>query len=311
MNASPSTPPAIPANLQSQFVFTSYESGSVCSGAIIRQEARLTGECGAAYLNGSFRSQRVSCSTGGVANYVAYMSNDCSGTAVPQNTRTVGVCNNAGSSANQLLSCPAPTTTTTTTTASPTTTTTAPATTTTATSTTTPVIVSNPPPTSGPCFHKDTIITYAGKEYSMEEIRVHSECSIPHIVRAFGVIVTAKCGNTKKTLKLTDGHLLYTQRGLQPAAELKVGQDIVYADIAETVKCQIMSITKETEQHDYFGLNCINNQVLASGLKASTFEKLHSVPAFWMHVIGRVLGIKRASQLGDYIAELVQKMNLI
>jgi hypothetical protein len=30
-----------------------------------------------------------------------------------------------------------------------------------------------------------------------------------------------------------------------------------------------------------------------------------------MQVMGRILGIKRASQMGDYIAELVQKMNLI
>lgn len=88
-------------------------------------------------------------------------------------------------------------------------------------------------------------------------------------------------------------------------------QDTVYADIAETTKCQVVSVTKETKQHDYFGLNCLNSQVLASGLKSSTFEKLHSVPAFWMQVMGRVLGIKRASAMGDYIADLVHKMNLI
>jgi hypothetical protein len=104
---------------------------------------------------------------------------------------------------------------------------------------------------------------------------------------------------------------VYTERGLQPAGELRAGHDGVFADLAETAKCQVLSVTKETEGQEYFGLNCINSQVLADGLKASTFEKLHSVPAFWMQVMGRVLGIKRASQLGDYIAELVQKMNLI
>ncbi len=42
-----------------------------------------------------------------------------------------------------------------------------------------------------------------------------------------------------------------------------------------------------------------------------TFEKLHSVPAFWMSVVGRILGVNRASEWGDYVAELVLKMNLI
>ena len=167
---------------------------------------------------------------------------------------------------------------------------------------------SNP---SNPCFHKDTVITYAGKDHTFDEIRAHPECSIPHIVHTHGVIVTAKCGATKKSLRLTDGHLLYTQRGLQAAGDLRPGQDTVYADISEKEECRIMSITKETRKHDYFGLNCLNSQVLASGLKASTFEKLHSVPAFWMSVMGRILGIKRASAVGDYIADIVQHMNLI
>lgn len=120
------------------------------------------------------------------------------------------------------------------------------------------------------------------------------------------------CGDgAEKILRLTDGHLVYTPRGLQPAGSLKPGEDTVYADLQETNKCKVVSVTKEAEQHNYFGLNCLNSQVLASGLKASTFEKLHAVPAFWMQVMGRILGIKRASALGDYVAELVQKMNLV
>ena len=158
----------------------------------------------------------------------------------------------------------------------------------------------------------DTKITYDGKEHTFDEIRAHPECSIPHVVHAHGVIVTAKCGAAEKTLRLTDGHLVYTQRGLQAAADLKPGQDTVYADLAETTKCQIVSVTKEAQTHDYFGLNCLNSQVLASGLKSSTFEKLHTVPAFWMQVMGRILGIKRASTIGDYyVADLVQRMNLV
>lgn len=126
--------------------------------------------------------------------------------------------------------------------------------------------------------------------------------------------MTVKCdgATTERSLKLTSGHLVYTQRGLQAAGDLKPGLDTLFADIDETIKCQLFSVVKETHQkQEYFGLNCLSSQVLASGLKTSTFEKLHSLPAFWMQVMGRILGIKRASQLGDHIAELVQKMNFI
>ena len=227
----------------------------------------------------------------------------CSGTPL---TTTSGVFPTTGACAATTggvnfasLSCPAPITTTTT--AAPT------ATPTTSTTTVTPTSA----PESGSCFHNSTVITYANKDYMLNEIRAHPDCSVPHIIHTYGVIVTAKCGDSEKILKLTDGHLVYTQRGLQAAGELKVGLDTLYADLAETVKCQVVSVVKEMQQHDYFGLNCLNSQVLASGLKSSTFEKLHSIPAFWMQVMGRVFGVKRASQVGDYIVELVQKMNLI
>lgn len=161
----------------------------------------------------------------------------------------------------------------------------------------------------------DTVIEYAGKEHTYDEIRAHPECAIPHVVQAHGVVVTAKCQgatSTEKTLRLTDGHLVYTQRGLQAAGELKPGQDTVYADIAETIKCHVISVEKDPEHlQRYFGLNCINSQVLAGGLKASTFEKLHSVPAWWMQVMGRLLGIKRASAIGDRIANLAYLMNFV
>ena len=73
----------------------------------------------------------------------------------------------------------------------------------------------------------------------------------------------------------------------------------------------MISVTKEASPQRYFGLNCLKSQVLASGIKCSTFEKLHTLPAMWMQVMGRILGIKRASALGDRVAELVQRMNLI
>ena len=165
-------------------------------------------------------------------------------------------------------------------------------------------------PSSNPCFHEDTVITYGGAQLTLQDLQSHQDCRIPHIVQAQGVIVTAQCGDSQKHLRLTDGHLVYTQRGLQPAASIS-NKDTLYADIAETVECRVLSVTKESKTHRYFGLNCYSSQVLADGLKTSTFEKLHSVPSFWMAIVGRVLGIKRASAIGYHIAELVAKLNLV
>jgi hypothetical protein len=164
---------------------------------------------------------------------------------------------------------------------------------------------------SGDCFHKDTVITYKSKRLSLDELRAHPECSIPHVVSTYGVSLTATCGAHTKTLRLTSGHLLYTQRGLQAVKDVIPGTDVVYTDQAQKEECQILDVTKESQPQEYFGLNCLNSDVLANGIKASTFEKLHSIPSFWMQVMGKILGIKKASQVGDYIAELVGKMNLI
>ncbi len=37
----------------------------------------------------------------------------------------------------------------------------------------------------------------------------------------------------------------------------------------------------------------------------------YCVPAFWMAVMGRMLGIKRASVIGDHVAALVAKLHLM
>ena len=75
--------------------------------------------------------------------------------------------------------------------------------------------------------------------------------------------------------------------------------------------CNVLSVTLDHEKQEFFGLNCLNSEVLAAGIKCSTFEKLHSIPSFWMSIMGKVLGIKRASAVGDYIEQIVSKMNLI
>lgn len=163
------------------------------------------------------------------------------------------------------------------------------------------------------CFHESTIISYKGKELSLKALQNQKEpeCEIPHVLESQGVVIEALCeGKERKVLKVTSGHLLYTQRGLQKAADI-LTNDKVFADMEERKECSVISNKIDHNKSKYFGLNCHNSAVLASGIKSSTFEKIHSVPSFWMSVVGRILGIKRATFIGDYIATIVDGMNLV
>lgn len=162
----------------------------------------------------------------------------------------------------------------------------------------------------GKCFHENTTITYNNHQFSLAQLQNHAECHIPHIVNAVGTVLTAKCGGETKILRVTPGHLVYTQRGLQAAGDL-TSKDTMYADHSETHSCQVVSIMRDNKEAKYFGLNCFTSEVLADGLKVSCFEKLHSIPSFWMSIMGRILGIKRASAIGDHIEQIVSWMNLI
>jgi len=107
--------------------------------------------------------------------------------------------------------------------------------------------------------------------------------------------------------------LLFTNHGLKPAESLVAGQDTLFADLAETKSCVVLHIVRQEHEHpqQYFGLNCLESEVLANGLKASTFERLHTLPAWWMSAFGRFFGIKHASAIGDFLAELAQKFKLV
>jgi hypothetical protein len=167
-----------------------------------------------------------------------------------------------------------------------------------------------PASSSGSCFHEETIIVYDSEAMSLEQLKTHADCVVPHTVTALGHIITAQCGGVTKTLRLTSGHLVYTQRGLLAARDISE-MDTVFSDLKEQHACKVLNIECEKSAQQYFGLNCINSQVLASGIKASTFEKLHSVPSLWMAIMGRVFGIGRASKYGDYILQLATKINLV
>jgi hypothetical protein len=109
-------------------------------------------------------------------------------------------------------------------------------------------------------------------------------------------------------LRLTEDHLVFTATGLRPASELSVG-DIIFADLAQTHRCQVIDVSKETEDQTYFGLNCIESIVLANGIKTSSYGKYHTIPAFWMKHASKVVGIERASSIGDTIANALSIKN--
>lgn len=138
-----------------------------------------------------------------------------------------------------------------------------------------------------------------------------AECTVPHTIESTkGYQITAKCENSVKKLQVTGGHLIFTQRGLQAAAEITT-KDTLFEEIDESKMCSIESIEKRDAPQKYFGLNCHNSNVIANGIKSSTFEKLHGLPSFWMSVLSKIVGVKRASSLGGSIEKVAQKMGLV
>jgi hypothetical protein len=224
-------------------------------------------------------------------------------------TLLIGTYNCGGGGFNSLInivgcSLTSCTTTTTTTTA---TTTTA---TTTSSATTTPAV------TGSSCFHESTLITYQGKEYSLQELQGNvavAECRVPHVVRSSkGVIIETSCSKQGKEqlLHLTEDHLVLTSKGLLQASSLATG-DILYADLEQTQSCHVTRVTMDTSEQTYFGLNCLDSVVLANGIKTSTFGKYHFIPATWMKWVSVAVGVDRASRWGDSLAELVAKMKVL
>ena len=150
------------------------------------------------------------------------------------------------------------------------------------------------------CFHVDSKINYKGVEYTYEELKAgkEPECTVPHSPYSKGVIITTSCD---KTVRVTDTHLLSTTKGFQLAYSLKAG-DVLFGDY-DSELCTVKSVEKEKSTQKYFGLNCVHSEVLASGLRASTFGDFHTLPSWYMTYVGSVLGTETASTLGDYIAE--------
>jgi len=150
------------------------------------------------------------------------------------------------------------------------------------------------------CFHIDTKIDYKGIEYTYEELKAgkESECTVPHTPSSKGVVITTSCD---KTVRVTDTHLMATTKGFQLAYSLKAG-DVMYGDYGKET-CIVKSVEKEKTTQQYFGLNCVHSEVLASGLRASTFGDFHTLPSWYMTYVGGLVGSEAASSLGEYVAE--------
>jgi hypothetical protein len=151
------------------------------------------------------------------------------------------------------------------------------------------------------CFHVNSKINYKGMEYTYEELKAgkEPECTIPHSPSSRGVMISTSCD---KTVRLTDTHLMATTKGFQLAYSLKPG-DILFGDYNDNQLCTVKSVEKEKTTQLYFGLNCVHSEVLASGLRASTFGDFHTLPSWYMTYVGGLLGTETASSLGEYVAE--------
>ncbi len=133
---------------------------------------------------------------------------------------------------------------------------------------------------------------------------------IPHIVRSVGVYIVAVCRNgEKRTLRLTSDHLVFTSKGLKPAASV-TAHDTLFADLEESAsaECIVSHVERDAQAEIFFGLNCRNSVVLADGLKTSTFGRFHTLPSIYMKWASSIFGIERASRIGDSIAELFNKL---
>ena len=150
------------------------------------------------------------------------------------------------------------------------------------------------------CFHIDTRIDYKGIEYSYQELAAGKvpECNVPHSPFSKGVVISTSCG---KTVRVTDTHLMATTTGFRLAYSLKPGDELFGNYHAEI--CVVKSVEKEKITQQYFGLNCVHSEVLASGLRASTFGDFHTLPSWYMTYVGGLIGTEKASNLGEYIAE--------
>ncbi|MFS8160432.1 MAG: hypothetical protein ACMG6E_09555, partial [Candidatus Roizmanbacteria bacterium] len=92
------------------------------------------------------------------------------------------------------------------------------------------------------CFHETTQIDYRGRTYSLSQLKEHTECHIPHMVKTNGVRLDTNCHH--EPLRLTNMHLVFTTQGLTYAKDLRIGS-VIFSNLAETRPCHVANITTE------------------------------------------------------------------
>jgi hypothetical protein len=162
----------------------------------------------------------------------------------------------------------------------------------------------------GMCFQESTRIQYGDEQLLMGD---PGSCRIPHILEGVrdGVIIKAGKG-PQLSLRVTAAHLIYTKRGLVRADEVRAHLDVVFGDLDERQPYLVNSVERETSPQRYFGLNCPwGSDVIANGIKTSTFDTLHTLPAAWMRIMSGVVGVDRASRWGEGLAILGKQLGIV
>jgi hypothetical protein len=132
------------------------------------------------------------------------------------------------------------------------------------------------------CFHESTIIFYGDRNYTKSDLRGTEDCVVPYTIRnKYGYTLYVRCdppfSNTRDIMRnvtLSNYHVVYTlDRGLQPVKNLRIGSDVVFGDLSESLQCMVYNLQPLTTAQSFFALECTNsNQLLASGIKCASFQ---------------------------------------
>ncbi len=173
------------------------------------------------------------------------------------------------------------------------------------------------------CFDESTVISYEGRDWTLEQLLSAESgdgaanpkpCSVPHVVKATGVTISAACSGeaAERRLRLTNDHPGVHEIGFEASVCFGASDhDVLFSDLEQTKECSVIMAVPESSEQRYFGLNCLESVILANGLKASTFGRYHTVPAAWMKWIGSALGVDRASRWGDSVVEFLAKIKVV
>ena len=156
----------------------------------------------------------------------------------------------------------------------------------------------------GECFHSDSELEIRGRKVNLANLQANEvdQCVVPHIVESRGWTVVHSCSS--KPLRLTAKHLVFVKgRGLIFAEQISP-QDTLFGDLVDKKECSVTAVSQDAANSKFFGLNCQHDSVvLANGVKTSIFGNLHTIPALYMKYGSYILGVERASRLGDFIAK--------